>query len=140
MVTFAVVTVFLLGLVAVSIRLSHPIPLGLTIFTLLLPFTVFGAHMLRRLYSNRGGIGNLMQHPLVYAILQVLQGLVSVVLATLWFEGMVGSGPAVDCNLQSTWRGLWMAHDGRSIEGIQNAFGCCGYNSVRDMAWPSPGG
>ncbi|KAK8133853.1 hypothetical protein PG984_005865 [Apiospora sp. TS-2023a] len=154
MVVFAAVTTFLLVLVAISIyalveyrRLSLPVPLGLAVLTLLLPFaawaSAFGPQIVRHLSSKRGGgggIGSLMQHPLAYSILQVLQGIASVVLATLWSEAMVGSGQAVDCNMQTTWRRLWMAHDGRSIESIQNAFGCCGFNSVRDMAWPSPGG
>ncbi|KAK8039296.1 hypothetical protein PG993_007707 [Apiospora rasikravindrae] len=159
MLSFVVVSTFLLALAAIAIyalveanRLSLPVPLGLAVLIVLLPFTTwasrFGAPMFRRLSSFKngggdggvGGIGNLMQHPLVPFTLQVLQGIASVVLATLWSQGLMGSGQAVDCNMQTTWRGLWMAHDGRSIETIQNAFGCCGFNSVRDMAWPSPRG
>ncbi|KAK8087088.1 hypothetical protein PG994_002062 [Apiospora phragmitis] len=138
MVTFVVVST--------ASRLSLPISLGLGILTVLLPFTawasVFGGRIFRRLSPKNGGagIGNLLQHPFVPFVLQVLQGIASVVLATLWSQGLLDSGQAVDCNMQTTWRGLWMAHDGRSIENIQNAFGCCGFNSVRDMAWPSPRG
>ncbi|KAK7948153.1 uncharacterized protein PG986_009039 [Apiospora aurea] len=158
MMTFVVVSTFLFALAAISIyalveasRLSLPVSLGLAVLTLLLPFTawasLFGTPMFRRLSSFKrgggggaGGIGDLMRHPLVPFGLQVLQGIASVVMATLWSQGFMGSGQAVDCNMQSTWKRLWMAHDGRSIETIQNAFGCCGFNSVRDMAWPSPGG
>ncbi|KAK8094614.1 hypothetical protein PG997_001299 [Apiospora hydei] len=157
MMTFVAVSIFLLALAAISIyalveasRLSLPVSLSLAVLTLLLPFTawasLFGAPMFRRLSSFKnggggaGGIGDLMRHPLVPFALQVLQGIASVVMATLWSQGLMGSGQAVDCNMQSTWKRLWMAHDGRSIETIQNAFGCCGFNSVRDMAWPSPGG
>lgn len=123
--------------------------MGLAILSVLLPFTawasVFGARVFRRLSSSYwksdgGGFGGLMQHPLVPFVVQVIQGLASVVVATLWSQGFMGSGQTVDCSLQTTWRQLWMAHDGRSIESIQNAFGCCGLNSVRDMAWPSPHG
>lgn len=121
--------------------------LGLAILTVLLPFTawasVFGPQVFRRLtssYFKSGGVGGLLQHPFVLFALQVLQGIASIVIATLWSQGFMGSGQAVDCNLQTTWRGFWMAHDGRSIESIQNAFGCCGFKSVRDMAWPSPHG
>ncbi|KAK8107851.1 tetraspanin tsp3 [Apiospora kogelbergensis] len=156
MAVFVFISMFLLALAAIavyalveSIRLSLPVSMGLAILSVLLPFTawasVFGARVFRRLSSSYwksdgGGFGGLMQHPLVPFVVQVIQGLASVVVATLWSQGFMGSGQTVDCSLQTTWRQLWMAHDGRSIESIQNAFGCCGLNSVRDMAWPSPHG
>ncbi|KAK8025557.1 hypothetical protein PG990_003380 [Apiospora arundinis] len=154
MMTFVFVSTFLLALAVVAVyalvessRLSLPVSLGLAILTVLLPFTawasVFGPQVFRRLTSScskSSGVGGLLQHPFVLFVLQVLQGIASVVIATLWSQGFMGSGQAVDCNLQTTWRGFWMAHDGRSIESIQNAFGCCGFKSVRDMAWPSPHG
>lgn len=35
---------------------------------------------------------------------------------------------------------MWRAHDAEAIRRIQDAFNCCGLNSVKDRAWPFPRG
>lgn len=35
---------------------------------------------------------------------------------------------------------MWMEHDADAIRAIQDALGCCGFRSVKDMAWPFPRG
>jgi hypothetical protein len=34
---------------------------------------------------------------------------------------------------------MFHSKDGEGIKGIQDALGCCGFASTRDMAWPFPG-
>jgi hypothetical protein len=42
------------------------------------------------------------------------------------------------CGLDERWRALYQGKQGRVIGRIQDAFGCCGLHSVRDMAYPFP--
>lgn len=48
--------------------------------------------------------------------------------------------PVRDCLLEGKWKKLWTDHDGETIRAIQDALGCCGFRSVKDMAWPFPRG
>lgn len=41
--------------------------------------------------------------------------------------------------METQWRRFFRAHNQEAIRGIQTALQCCGYNSVRDQAWPFPG-
>lgn len=34
---------------------------------------------------------------------------------------------------------MFVAKDAQGIRAIQEALGCCGFASTRDMAWPFPG-
>lgn len=34
---------------------------------------------------------------------------------------------------------MFRAKDGEGIRAVQDALGCCGFGSTRDMAWPFPG-
>jgi hypothetical protein len=70
--------------------------------------------------------------------LQMLQGIVTVVLSTLYSQGILAS-PDIDCSLHTRWQQLWRTHDSRSIESIQDAFACCGFLSLRDMSEPHRG-
>lgn len=67
--------------------------------------------------------------------LQILQGVLAVVLITLSFQGFL-PGERLDCSLENNWKRLWMTHDGRAIERIQDAFNCCGFKTIKDRAWP----
>ena len=67
--------------------------------------------------------------------LQVLQGLVTAVLATLLFQGVIHT-QALDCSLENRWMARFRAHDGSRIRMIQDTLNCCGFNSVRDRAFP----
>ncbi|KAK4225819.1 hypothetical protein QBC38DRAFT_252478 [Podospora fimiseda] len=42
------------------------------------------------------------------------------------------------CQLDTTWRRLYSAHDADKIRRIQDSLNCCGYRNVKDMAWPFP--
>ncbi|EME48649.1 hypothetical protein DOTSEDRAFT_162315 [Dothistroma septosporum NZE10] len=44
------------------------------------------------------------------------------------------------CPLHDKWTGLFRSKDSTSIARIQDAFSCCGFNGVRDMAFPFPDG
>jgi hypothetical protein len=46
---------------------------------------------------------------------------------------------ASDCGLHEVWQGMFHQKDGEGIRAIQDALGCCGFASTRDMAWPFPG-
>lgn len=35
---------------------------------------------------------------------------------------------------------MFRAHDARGIQGIQDAYDCCGLNTVKDRAYPFPPG
>lgn len=79
-------------------------------------------------------------------LLHLAQLLLATVLATLFGAvlggGGGGSGGGRDetrtCLLATRWQGLWRAHDARAIRGVQDALGCCGFRTTRDMAWPFP--
>lgn len=118
-----------------STTLSLPISGPLTILLLLLP--LFGAantlfyHYAFRVHNpsrrNRG----------LAVVLQGFQAIFTIVLATLFFSGVLPSA-ARSCLLSTTWQRLFSAHDAASIRRTQDAFNCCGFNTVRDRAWPFP--
>ncbi|KAL8760596.1 MAG: hypothetical protein Q9184_003228 [Pyrenodesmia sp. 2 TL-2023] len=60
------------------------------------------------------------------------------VLATLSITQLVPSD-ALTCQLSERWLGLWKAHDGNAIRRIQDAHQCCGFRTVKNMAWPFDG-
>ncbi|ETS78638.1 hypothetical protein PFICI_08491 [Pestalotiopsis fici W106-1] len=70
--------------------------------------------------------------------LQILQAIITVVLSTLYAEGLL-TGPGLDCSLHNRWQQLWRNHDSQSIQRIQDAFDCCGFLSLRDMSEPHRG-
>lgn len=47
-------------------------------------------------------------------------------------------GAARDCGLSGIWERLFRTKDAQSVKAIQDAFECCGFRSVKDMAWPFP--
>jgi hypothetical protein len=72
-------------------------------------------------------------------IIQVLQGLATTILATILFETILPSS-TLDCMLETQWMHMFRAHDSRGIQSIQDAYDCCGLNTVRDRAYPFPPG
>ncbi|KAJ9143334.1 hypothetical protein NKR23_g6497 [Pleurostoma richardsiae] len=133
--------VIILALVAVAIyehvdasSLSLPIPPTLTILTFILPLlAAANALFLPRLLSQ--SVSSSQWHLLHPAVLQTLQAILTTVLATLFLSSAVPSD-TLNCGLTTTWQRLFSAHDASSIQRIQDAFDCCGLNSVRDRAWP----
>lgn len=45
---------------------------------------------------------------------------------------------SLTCALRETWQDLFHKKEGEAIRRIQDAFSCCGFNSVQDMAFPLP--
>ncbi|EPE09488.1 tetraspanin tsp3 [Ophiostoma piceae UAMH 11346] len=66
---------------------------------------------------------------------QLLQLILSVVLSTSFFTDAVPSAVR-DCLLSTTWQRLFIGKEKDAIRRIQDTFNCCGFNSVRDRAWP----
>ncbi|KAF2169829.1 hypothetical protein M409DRAFT_64828 [Zasmidium cellare ATCC 36951] len=42
------------------------------------------------------------------------------------------------CPLHDKWQEMRTSRDAKSIQRIQDAFNCCGFNGPKDMAWPFP--
>lgn len=120
-----------------SSNLSLAISPTLSILTVVLPVlgflnTAFYPSIRRTTKSSSSGVAKLA--PL---IVQVLQALITTILATLLLERAVPS-EMMGCMLDKKWMGMFRAHDARSIRYIQDAFDCCGLNSIRDRAYPFP--
>ncbi|KAI1152614.1 hypothetical protein F4825DRAFT_418504 [Nemania diffusa] len=113
--------------------LSFPIPTATTVLTILLPLFAV-ANIIYTPLLNR-----LLKRPtlqlLLVPALHILQGGITVIIATLAAQGFVPDS-TLDCKLEKDWQLLWHNHDFRAIERIQNAFDCCGFNSVVDRTWP----
>ncbi|KAL1884094.1 hypothetical protein Daus18300_000205 [Diaporthe australafricana] len=73
-----------------------------------------------------------LAHP---AITQGLQGILAVIMATL-YTTYIAPGVPRDCGLAKKWQRLFQVKDAQSVKAIQDAFECCGFRSVKDMAWP----
>ncbi|KAI3317042.1 hypothetical protein HD806DRAFT_516128 [Xylariaceae sp. AK1471] len=118
-----------------SSTLSLPISTGTTVLTILLPLfaaaNIFFTPLLSRV------VGSSSYQQLLLPVLHILQGGLAIIIATLSFQGLLPD-QLLECGLHGNWQKLWQNHDGRGIERIQNAFDCCGFRSVRDMAWPPP--
>ncbi|KAH8677923.1 hypothetical protein BX600DRAFT_545616, partial [Xylariales sp. PMI_506] len=156
--TFQLITsLFLLALLGVSIyalvssrNLSLPIPLRAQILALLLIalafinidiITPWLLENIARRGHNRDPEAESSKPPpsihhwVLYAI-HTLQGALTTVIATVFFSGGLLPGGIATCGLQEGWVKLWRDRDGLAIEKIQDALGCCGFKTVRDMAWP----
>ncbi|ORY64188.1 uncharacterized protein BCR38DRAFT_524286 [Pseudomassariella vexata] len=122
---------------ATSSNLSLPISLGTSILTILLPFiataNVFFTPLLQRLSFQEGAV--LIALRFLPPTLHILQGILTVVLATISFMSFL-PGMNMDCNMRGAWGQLWSAHDGRSISRIQDSFNCCGFNSIHLLRHP----
>jgi len=150
--------VVILALTAVAIyvqvtasNLSLPISKATSVLVILLPWIALGIKFYTRLtlslnnnssnkFSRRDRHVSSLLHRLnlqgIISALHVIQSILTVVLATNLSYTMTKDGSTTDCLLQTRWQGMWSAHDRRGIERIQDAFDCCGFNSVKDRAWP----
>ncbi|KAF7547078.1 hypothetical protein G7Z17_g7985 [Cylindrodendrum hubeiense] len=146
MINLAVVYLLVsIALVAVAIfvhvhstSLSLPVSPVASVLVILLPIGAFFNALFhsRILRSTSASPNSLTQ--IAPFIIQTLQGLVTTILATLFTEGFASS-QALDCKLDTAWMSMFRAHDAAGIRGIQDAFNCCGLNSVKDRAYPFPG-
>ncbi|KAI1097302.1 hypothetical protein F4804DRAFT_327988 [Jackrogersella minutella] len=120
-----------------SSTLSLPLSTGTTALTIILPLlaaaNVFLTPLLRRILPRAFSSPAIQQ--LLPASLHVIQGILTVVLATLAAEGFV-PGQALECGLEGNWQRLYSAKDWRAIERIQDAFNCCGLHSIKDKNSP----
>jgi hypothetical protein len=122
-----------------SVTLSLPLSPVLTFLTILLPlFAAANAtalpYLLREKARSPARLLVKLAHP---AVAQGIQRILIVVLATLYTTYMV-PGASRDCSLSTIWSRLFRAKDAQSVKAIQDAFECCGFRSVKDMAWPFP--
>ncbi|KAK1754418.1 hypothetical protein QBC47DRAFT_461517 [Echria macrotheca] len=141
-------TVLFVGLMIIAIcqlvtatRLSLPIPTAVLSLTIALP--ILGAILTAALPSICRSIAksptrNLLGQ-LTPLLLQSAQLVFTTVLATLLASDAIPS-PVRDCLLETKWKKFWTEHDSEAIRAIQDALGCCGFRSVKDMAWPFPRG
>ncbi|KAF4449151.1 hypothetical protein F53441_7547 [Fusarium austroafricanum] len=121
-----------------SSNLSLAISPTLSIITIILPIfgflnTTVYPRLSHRAKSSSSGVAQLA--PL---IVQVLQALVITILATRLLERAMPS-EMMECRLDTKWMNMFRAHDASSIRRIQDAFDCCGLNTIRDRAYPFPG-
>lgn len=119
--------------------MSLPLSPVLTFLTILLPLVAAAnatalPYLLREKARSPRRLLVRLAHP---AVTQGLQGIIVVVLATLYTTYIV-PGAARDCGLSSIWERLFRSKDAQSVKAIQDALECCGFRSVKDMAWPFP--
>ncbi|RSL90194.1 hypothetical protein CEP51_000870 [Fusarium floridanum] len=119
--------------------LSLPISPAVSILTILLPVSGF---LINMFYSRHGPVSSSSSNriaKLAPLIVQVLQGLATTILATILFETILPSS-TLDCVLETQWMRMFRAHDAGGIQSIQDAYDCCGLNTVKDRAYPfTPG-
>lgn len=132
---FLVVTLLFIGVAiyehVISTSLSLPISPYMTIPTILLPVLA----LTNAFVYLRFGKSRKRHDALLARALQVVQALCTTVLATLLFSNIVPSAVR-DCLLSTIWQRLFSIHDAEAIRRIQDTFNCCGFNTVRDRAWP----
>ncbi|KAF3766159.1 hypothetical protein M406DRAFT_356222 [Cryphonectria parasitica EP155] len=124
-----------------SVTLSLPLSPALTFLTILVPLLTAG-NVLALPYLARQSARAAPNNPALFRVtgpivLQVLQAILTTVLATLFATDIVPSASS-DCELSTRWQHLFRAKDADSVRAIQEAFQCCGFRSVHDMAWPFP--
>lgn len=97
--------------------------------------------------GDGGGGGGFLgpRAPLLAGVMQAIQAILTTALAThLAVLGLLPSdgsaGGLGSCALQTRWQAMWTAHDGQRIKAVQDALNCCGFNSLKDRAWPFPPG
>ncbi|KAG6041856.1 hypothetical protein E4U41_001016 [Claviceps citrina] len=135
------VTLLLVGVAiyehASSASLSLPISPSTTIPTILLPVIGLANTLAHLRLSRPSRPPPQPHHALLARTLQAVQALATTVLATLLFSNVVPSA-ARTCLLSTIWQRHFRNHDADAIRRIQDAFHCCGFNTVRDRAWPFP--
>ncbi|CZR64141.1 uncharacterized protein PAC_14038 [Phialocephala subalpina] len=115
--------------------LSLPISSALALFTVVLPL-ITGI-------STQGVRGLIVrsskneQYQLTIPLIAVIgfQLIYETVVATLALTYILPPS-SLNCGLRTKWMALYKAKDADAIRTIQDAFNCCGFNSVKDMAFP----
>ena len=123
-------------------QLSLPLPLSLTIFTILLPvFTYFNTNWIHRLLfpgirmthtmspgviSPRLGVGI----PLI--VFQTIYTTVILVLSLTY----TNLSSTRHCLFERQWADLFRSGNTAAIRGIQETLECCGFASPHDRPWP----
>lgn len=121
-------------------QLALPVSPALTLLTVFLPVlaaaNAFGLpHLVKRAKVAASASWRL----LLPIALQVLQLVLATVLATLSASDASPSATR-GCMLETQWKRFWTGHDATRIRAIQDALSCCGFRTVKDMAWPFPRG
>lgn len=120
-----------------AVSLSLPLPPASTIAAILLPTLSF----LNTFYYNINSLSSTRVNSRVPVFfpqaLQVLQTILTTILGTT-FCSDISSASMQHCSLSTRWQQLWTSHDSASIRRIQDTWDCCGFNSVKDRAWPFP--
>ncbi|OQO09198.1 hypothetical protein B0A48_06089 [Cryoendolithus antarcticus] len=129
--------------------LTLPIPNILTALTAALPalagLTLSGAQTLSSALAPKGKHArNRFDAP--PPPLSQSKILLSAVAFLLVYETIIGTlaGTRIwpidglECNLHSTWQSLFRSKNAARITAIQDAFNCCGFSGVKDMAFPFP--
>ncbi|TWU74083.1 hypothetical protein ED733_004399 [Metarhizium rileyi] len=125
-------------------HLSLPVSSVITVLSTLLPIAAFlNAYIYPNLLrsSHTFTSGDIFTR-LAPIVLQGFQAILTTILATLLFEGVVPS-PALEFLVDYEWDKLYEAKDADYIKLIQDTYSCCGLNSVDDRAYPFfhvPGG
>jgi hypothetical protein len=120
---------------ATASNLALPVSPTLTILAILLPISAIANTIFLPIYLRTDLASARQTRQFVANSVQVVQLLLTTVLATLLLSSAVPSA-ARTCLLASTWQSLFSSKNAASIRRIQDAFECCGFNSVRDRAWP----
>ncbi|UNI20294.1 hypothetical protein JDV02_006394 [Purpureocillium takamizusanense] len=122
-------------------HLSLPLSSSITVLAVVLPIAAFlNAYIYPNLLRNSHACAlaprdHSALERLAPVLLQGLQAVVTSVLATLLFEGLVPS-PALDYLVDYEWGRLYDARDAQSIRLIQDTYRCCGLRAVDDRAYP----
>ncbi|KAK0639165.1 hypothetical protein B0T16DRAFT_497305 [Cercophora newfieldiana] len=120
--------------------LSLPVSPILTILTIALPLlaAIHAIYQPSLLRAASAKTASTLQN-LLPTLLQAIQLILTTVLATLLTSDAVPS-PLRECLLETRWKQFWTSHDAESIRRIQDALNCCGFRTVKHMAWPFPSG
>ncbi|CAG8958870.1 hypothetical protein HYFRA_00011823 [Hymenoscyphus fraxineus] len=119
-----------------QIRYLHlPISQALALFTLVLPI-ITGISM-QGVYGLIQRASKTEQYQLTIPLVAVIcfQLIYETVVATLALTYMIPPS-TLQCGLEERWRSLFASKDESTIKRIQDSFKCCGFNSVKDRAFP----
>lgn len=114
-------------------RFSLPLPTAVFVLSLFFPIAVGALMPLAPRLLPEGLVSR--RNSLV--VLTYLSSLVPVVLLVV---SLIFATPTSlqSCSLETAWAHLFQSKDERAITTIQDNLRCCGFNSVRDRAWPFP--
>lgn len=117
--------------------LSLPIPNVQSAFTLALP--ALGGIALETLISFQSSLAakGELQYSKTFQAITAAFLIYETVLATLAGSRIAPLG-GLWCPLHDRWQDLYHNKDATHIRRIQDALECCGFASVKDMAWPFP--